>query len=216
MQGCWLKSNVSRLHHCLQRAAARQQTASAPQSLRAGRAAPGRTLSAVEGHLALQGVHFAYPQRMETPVFAGISLEVQPGASLALVGMSGSGKCAPSCSIPCNPANTPYAPQSYPPADCVGKLHASVSIRRSGYTHAAVMHAGMPDGLYIVAGAGPRSSASSCASTTWTAARCEGSPSSRQEHTRAHCRSCMKPACGHMPLRAWLSTLQRVCSRARA
>jgi hypothetical protein len=56
--------------------------------------AAGRTLGTVKGCLALEGVHFAYPQRAGTPVFAGLSLDVQPGASLALVGTSGSGKCA--------------------------------------------------------------------------------------------------------------------------
>ncbi len=79
--------------------------------------AAGRTLGTVKGCLALEGVHFAYPQRAGTPVFAGLSLDVQPGASLALVGTSGSGKCAGpparrAC-LACRPLRQPPGPQRY-------------------------------------------------------------------------------------------------------
>lgn len=62
--------------------------------LRGGSGGAGRTLSSVQGHLALDSVGFAYPQRLEAPVFANFSLQIPPGTSLALVGTSGSGKCA--------------------------------------------------------------------------------------------------------------------------
>lgn len=46
----------------------------------------------MSGRLELQKVSFAYPQRLEAPVFTNLSLSVEPGTTVALVGPSGSGK----------------------------------------------------------------------------------------------------------------------------
>jgi len=40
----------------------------------------------------LRGVAFAYPSRLDAPVFTDFSLSVAPGQTMALVGESGSGK----------------------------------------------------------------------------------------------------------------------------
>lgn len=45
-----------------------------------------------KGDIELQNVHFAYPDRPDAPVLQGLSLKLQAGKSLALVGHSGSGK----------------------------------------------------------------------------------------------------------------------------
>ncbi len=44
------------------------------------------------GRIELRDVHFAYADRPSAPVLRGLSLTVEPGQSLALVGYSGSGK----------------------------------------------------------------------------------------------------------------------------
>jgi ABC-type multidrug transport system fused ATPase/permease subunit len=44
------------------------------------------------GRIELRDVHFAYADRPTAPVLRGLSLTVEPGQSLALVGYSGSGK----------------------------------------------------------------------------------------------------------------------------
>jgi ATP-binding cassette subfamily B (MDR/TAP) protein 1 len=54
--------------------------------------APGKELEAVEGHLELKHVSFAYPARPDKRVFDDFSLVVPAGATVALVGESGSGK----------------------------------------------------------------------------------------------------------------------------
>jgi len=55
-------------------------------------ASGGRVLSQVEGRVAFEEVHFAYPSRRDVPVLQGIDLEMAPGERLALVGPSGAGK----------------------------------------------------------------------------------------------------------------------------
>ena len=44
------------------------------------------------GHIRFDNVHFRYPTRPETPILNGVSLDIQPGSSVALVGGSGAGK----------------------------------------------------------------------------------------------------------------------------
>src|SRR5690606_13422020 len=54
----------------------------------------GRKLSheKLQGHLQLEDIHFRYPTRPGLRVWRVLSLEVQPGTYVALVGASGSGK----------------------------------------------------------------------------------------------------------------------------
>ena len=46
----------------------------------------------VKGHLRFDDIHFRYPTRPGIRVLRGLSLEVEPGTYIALVGASGSGK----------------------------------------------------------------------------------------------------------------------------
>jgi ATP-binding cassette subfamily B (MDR/TAP) protein 1 len=46
----------------------------------------------VQGHIRLEGVHFQYPTRPDVRVLSDLSLVVEPGTYVALVGASGSGK----------------------------------------------------------------------------------------------------------------------------
>lgn len=52
----------------------------------------GEKPARVEGELAWEGVHFAYPTRRDVPVLQGIELGVRAGEVVALVGPSGAGK----------------------------------------------------------------------------------------------------------------------------
>ncbi|PPQ85425.1 hypothetical protein CVT25_006317 [Psilocybe cyanescens] len=47
---------------------------------------------AIQGHIRFENVHFRYPTRPTVRVLRGLSIEVQPGTYIALVGASGSGK----------------------------------------------------------------------------------------------------------------------------
>lgn len=44
------------------------------------------------GSVEMRAVHFAYPTRLDSPVFDGFDLRVNPGEKIALVGPSGAGK----------------------------------------------------------------------------------------------------------------------------
>lgn len=46
----------------------------------------------VRGHIRFENVHFRYPTRPGVRVLRDLSLEVEPGTYIALVGASGSGK----------------------------------------------------------------------------------------------------------------------------
>ncbi|CAO1939601.1 unnamed protein product [Urochloa humidicola] len=52
----------------------------------------GEDIKKVEGLIELRGVEFRYPSRPDVTVFKGLDLLMKAGKSMALVGMSGSGK----------------------------------------------------------------------------------------------------------------------------
>ncbi|CAA7046926.1 unnamed protein product, partial [Microthlaspi erraticum] len=52
----------------------------------------GVVLDEIRGDIELRDVHFTYPARPEVQIFAGFSLFIQSGTTVALVGQSGSGK----------------------------------------------------------------------------------------------------------------------------
>lgn len=54
--------------------------------------APNRLPAAVTGRIQFQDVHFRYPTRPDAEIFRGLSLEVKPNETIALVGPSGCGK----------------------------------------------------------------------------------------------------------------------------
>jgi len=58
-----------------------------------------RELGAVKGHIRFEDVHFRYPQA-ESDALRGVTFEVQPGHTVALVGPSGSGKTTIAALIP--------------------------------------------------------------------------------------------------------------------
>ena len=46
----------------------------------------------IKGHLRFENIHFRYPTRPGMRVLRDLSLDVEPGTYIALVGASGSGK----------------------------------------------------------------------------------------------------------------------------
>ncbi|TMS37558.1 hypothetical protein L596_004463 [Steinernema carpocapsae] len=46
----------------------------------------------IDGRIAVQDIHFNYPTRSDIPILKGISFDVRPGETIALVGSSGCGK----------------------------------------------------------------------------------------------------------------------------
>ncbi|XP_042438125.1 ABC transporter B family member 2-like [Zingiber officinale] len=52
----------------------------------------GEDVGKVEGAIEMKGVQFCYPSRPDVVIFRGFDLRVKAGKSMALVGMSGSGK----------------------------------------------------------------------------------------------------------------------------
>jgi ATP-binding cassette subfamily B (MDR/TAP) protein 1 len=46
----------------------------------------------VRGQISLENIHFRYPTRLGVRVLRGMSLKVEPGTYIAVVGASGSGK----------------------------------------------------------------------------------------------------------------------------
>ena len=52
----------------------------------------GKIPKNVKGHIRLEDVHFRYPTRPGVRVLRGLSINVEPGTYVALVGASGCGK----------------------------------------------------------------------------------------------------------------------------
>jgi ATP-binding cassette subfamily B (MDR/TAP) protein 1 len=52
----------------------------------------GKVPENVRGQIRLENIHFRYPTRPGVRVLRGMSLKVEPGTYIALVGASGSGK----------------------------------------------------------------------------------------------------------------------------
>lgn len=48
----------------------------------------GSKITHCEGNIEIQGVHFTYPTRPEAPIFKGLSLKINSGETVALVGSS--------------------------------------------------------------------------------------------------------------------------------
>ena len=59
-----------------------------------GASCAGKKLEEFLGEVELKDVAFRYPARPLVPIFEKFSVHVPPGSTLALVGQSGSGKCA--------------------------------------------------------------------------------------------------------------------------
>lgn len=52
----------------------------------------GKLLTDLKGKINFEGVDFSYPTRRQSPIFKNLSLSVEPGTVIAIVGSSGSGK----------------------------------------------------------------------------------------------------------------------------
>lgn len=57
-----------------------------------GGSGDGAVLKEVEGRVRFEGIHFRYPTRPGVRVLRGLSITVEPGSFVAIVGPSGSGK----------------------------------------------------------------------------------------------------------------------------
>jgi len=52
----------------------------------------GKSIHSIEGHIEIRNLTFSYPAKQDVKILSGISLDIEKGKVIALVGQSGSGK----------------------------------------------------------------------------------------------------------------------------
>ena len=98
------------------------------------------------GDIELRNVTFRYPARPLVPVFDRFNVHVMPGSTLALVGQSGSGKCAPAkphlaCACRDAQLHRTQSAENIPCLTCIGGVPDCIA---DALTHAVERIADMP------------------------------------------------------------------------